>query len=338
MQNKTEKRKEKFEAIVISSNSMEWMKYILFNSIKREDVFFFQTMYHTIQLKVIRNICKLIYYDSIYSFLGFTKRFFYKSFSNYKTCKDNGVKYFVFVNWERITFDKYFHKYLRYHYPGIKLVLLLTATLQTSMIYFKRLKISINEVKNMFDIICTFDENDAKNESLFHIPLLYNYTQPIKKLELYDCCYVGNAKSRLEQIHNVYKILTENGLRCCFYINGVRELEKKYKDINYNKKISYEESLKLLSYSRCSLEITEDIQRFSTIRLGEIIIFNKKIITNNIFIKNDELYSKDSVFIINENTDLINFVRSIKNNSNTDKREILMKRELFKILDNIIDE
>jgi hypothetical protein len=68
----------------------------------------------------------------------------------------------------------------------------------------------------------------------------------------------------------------------------------------FDKKLSYRNTLSLISQSKSILEIVQENQSGLTLRSMEALFFNKKLLTNNASIKNYDLYSKENIFIIGE--------------------------------------
>lgn len=109
------------------------------------------------------------------------------------------------------------------------------------------------------------------------------------------------AKDRLNEIHHIYEVLTQFGLKCDFYIVGVSEKDMKYKEkISYNKRISYDDVLKHVANTKCVLNIMEKGNSGITLRDYEAIFFQKLILTNNYDFKGSPLYDANNVLFADD--------------------------------------
>ena len=311
---------------------MDWLYNALYNTINKDNAFFFTTKSDTIKPIILRKVNAFLQHDRIRHLVPNIDRMFYYYYSLKYKLNETNVKYFIMFNWDMLTYDIRFHSYLRMTYPGIKIVLLLTASVETSSIFLNRINKVFEEIVTMFDIVCTFDRSDAKKYYLRYIPLLYNAKIRKEIYNEYDVCYVGNVKDRLDDLHRLYSYLSKEGLKCCFYMYGVPKEKQKYSGIHYNERITYDESVSLSERSSCILEYIEKKQTFSTIRFGESIVFNKKFITNNSNIKMDDCYHKDYVFVLEDDYDLISFIKKKTNFNKHPKYNTLTERELTEYL------
>jgi hypothetical protein len=311
---------------------MDWNKYFFGNSIKRSDTVYASDKYVLIPNKLLRSLCRF-HYSSLFNNGIFKKmrKFWYSYFIINRITPINRI---VLFNWDILSFDREFHSFLRENNPNIKIYLVLTATMELSNIYFKRIGISINDVLNMFDDIYTFDSEDTKIYGLKFLPLMYTeiYDTEIHDI-IYDLCYVGSAKDRLDELHKIYRIASDSGLKCKFYITGVEKTDMKYHGIIYNQRISYEESISLLKKSKASLELIQKNQHYSTIRLCEAIVLNKKFITNNNRIVKEDLYLEEFIHVLDGNFDsLIHFINKKQQPIENRSKNKLLSNELFEII------
>ena len=64
--------------------------------------------------------------------------------------------------------------------------------------------------------------------------------------------------------------------------------------------LSYEEVITKIKKSKCLLEINLEGQEGITLRTLEALFFNKKLITNNIKIKEYDFYNENNIYVIND--------------------------------------
>ena len=143
------------------------------------------------------------------------------------------------------------------------------------------------------DLIFSYDNGDAQRYHLLQRDLPYSDLQKDysnQRIE-YDICLIAKAKGRLPQILDAYTFLTEQGFRCGFWITEVPVDQQQYSDqICYCDAMSYDDCLKIVSKSKCVLEIVQEGSEGNTLRVNEVVEFNKILITNNTNVVNNELY------------------------------------------------
>lgn len=148
--------------------------------------------------------------------------------------------------------------------------------------------------EELFDLRLSFDEEEAKKygaiffnefESKIDVPLARDYP-------LSDVFFAGKAKDRLPRIMEAYKIFTGVGLKCAYYLTGVPEAERRsLPGVTYaDKFMTYREMLYRTINSRCVLEINQGGAVGYTSRFLEAVMYNKKLITDNVTIRNTKFY------------------------------------------------
>jgi hypothetical protein len=150
-----------------------------------------------------------------------------------------------------------------------------------------------------FDSWLTFDEEEAKKyglvsfsefESITKIPVCSTYP-------IFDVFFAGRAKNRLPILLDVYDKFSETGLNCYYYILGVKKEDRIYRpSIKYTEKpLSYREMLKLSVNSRCLLEVNQIGAVGYTSRFLEAVMYNKRLITNNLSIRDSGFYNPEFI-------------------------------------------
>ena len=135
-----------------------------------------------------------------------------------------------------------------------------------------------------------------------------------KREEIYDITFVGAAKDRLKELLNIHKSLVSKGINSHFHIINVpQEQQEDIDGVVYSGFISYEENLRILSKSRCIIEIVQKGATGNTIRVGEAIIMHKKILTNNPHILTNGVYDSSNMKVFSSSEDIdIEFIKNKK--------------------------
>lgn len=145
-------------------------------------------------------------------------------------------------------------------------------------------RISIEDVKRNFDLVMSYDYGDAEKYNLEYHPTIYSniYVKDNKDIQPCDVYFVGAAKNRLEELYNAYDILTEQGIKCDFYlINVPVKLQRKCMGIQYIKHMDYYTNLQHVLKCKGILEILQNGAVGASLRMKEALVFNKYFITNN---------------------------------------------------------
>ncbi|POD95602.1 hypothetical protein BV924_14820 [Pectobacterium odoriferum] len=220
-------------------------------------------------------------------------RFFVRNYLNKKFKKDD----IIFFNESR------YHKYVEI----IKIIDCKKVLLLKNIVSYNK-KFNINEAKNTFNKIYSFDEEDCRKYNLELLNQMFPFTIERASLflesnhikEIYDVYYLGKEKNRRKEINETYDILKKSDLNLKFLIFT----ENKKENNRYNfiqKPIPYIENLINVINSKAVLEVNIEGQSGLTLRALEAIFFNKKLITNNISIMNYDFYSPNRVFILGVN-------------------------------------
>lgn len=248
--------------------------------------------------------------------------------------KDDQI-YFVFIRHELWFFgNEGFLAYLKKRYPKAKFVYLLLNVNRYLGIDFK-------SFCPYFDMVITIDEGDAQKYGLEFHPFFYSaIDKEDASLPESDCFYIGNAKERLDDILQVYKLLTENGLKCDFHIVGVPEGKQCYKDkISYNKPMNYDDVVCHVKKTKVLLEVMQEGQTSGTLREHEAVIYGKKLITNNRYISTRSFYSKNNIFVFNKACDIdMEFVKKVKEIVYEGKADISPRTLLYFIRESLGNE
>ena len=175
--------------------------------------------------------------------------------------------------------------------------------------------INIERMRSEFDIILSFDPEDAEKYGFVYCPLSYSALPEAKKWQKEatrsDVFFMGTAKQRLDMIFTVYEWLQSAGLDCNFHVVGVPLKERRYTDeINYCGFLPYVDYLQMTLSSRCILELLQDPTHHGhTARTAEAFVYGRKLLSNNTHLISAPFYDpkKISTFSQAEAID-INFI------------------------------
>lgn len=137
--------------------------------------------------------------------------------------------------------------------------------------------------------IWSFDSDDCMKYGMQqNIQYYYDSKEQESNIE-YDVYFVGHDKGRKEQLDKLEKIFKDNNITYRFDIIGDNEPN-----------IPYGEIRNRISKSKAILEINQSGQIGCTLRALEALFFQKKLLTTNSAVKNEEFYNENNVFIIDE--------------------------------------
>jgi len=173
-----------------------------------------------------------------------------------------------------------------------------------------------NKNKGLMDYVktvYTFDAGDAKTFNIY-----FKHTPYTKKIQLdtdsieYDVLFLGRNKKRINEILSVKEMLESLGIKGKFLVYNCDN-----KEIKIDRFINYQEYIRMVSKTKCVLEINKKDQEGCSLRFLESLFLKKKLITNNKKIINDEYYNKNNVFIlgVDDNKRLKEFITLPYDNS-----------------------
>ena len=151
----------------------------------------------------------------------------------------------------------------------------------------------------------TFDPIDAKKFGIEFKPYFYPEEYMVdcdEKVDIkQDVFFVGVDKDRLGIIKDLHKKFEQMNLTDKLMI--VATPHKKYSRSDEKwlaKRVQYEKIAENIKQSRAILDIVQSGQSGITLRPMEAMFYNKKLITNNIYIKEYDFYNPRNIFILQE--------------------------------------
>lgn len=195
---------------------------------------------------------------------------------------------------------------IRKDYPNSKIVFYISDVSNKTRSYLPSI------IENS-DLAITFDPGDARKYNLLYHPIPYSKIDykavPIE----YDLSFVGIAKERLDSLLSLCSYLSLKGVKCKFVIVNVPKSKQiECEGVEYCDWLEYKDNLDILLRSRCVLDFTYNSKcEGNTLRIGEAVMLDKKLLTNNAYIVNNGIYDSNymSIFSSNENID-VDFLKS----------------------------
>lgn len=228
--------------------------------------------------------------------------------------KSDCLEEFCFVFSARLIEASYCYNYILYlksKYPNAKFVCYYQDIIKSFKGYLHP-----NNVKNIFDLVVSYNRQDALNFNICYYPTSYSVNpQDICKTKIdNDVYFLGKAKDRGELILNLAKQLNSINMRCDFNILDMPDiLKEKIPGVKYiSKPLSYSDNIEHLKRSLAVLEIMQGGADGYTFRTWESIAFNKVLLTNNNYILNDREFYDDQYTILIQNKITGNDVENIR--------------------------
>lgn len=250
--------------------------------------------------------------------------------------KIDGGKPVCFVIWAQYANDvkAFWGNILRKKYPGCKLVCRFQDVIE-KMPYK-----NIDDYRDAFDLLQTFDEKEASKYNIDYFPFWYDSVDDIDNGEKSDVLFVGRAKDRLNEILSLYKRLYEMSVNCKFYLVGVpKDKQVNIGNVVYGDYLPYKKVLELVKGTKCMVEILQHNTESETLRVFEAIAYNKKLITNNKHLMLKDYYSPDKIQIFDSVDEIsIDFIKDERSTICYEKKFIdrLRPVELFKHVDSLL--
>lgn len=163
----------------------------------------------------------------------------------------------------------------------------------------------------------TFVKEDSEKYNIRLNTTLYSKEVILKNKKIqYDILFVGREKGKAKEILSMVEKLSEKGLKAKIHL--IRSQEYYPIEIDKyltNEFIEYKDYLDLISESAILLDYAEPNNHGLSMRVLEAIYFKKKLITNNVAIKNEKFYNKNNIFVIeavekDQLEELYNFCKS----------------------------
>ena len=295
----------------------------------------------SIKYLLIRIITKL----KINKFFKYTyfKKLYFKLitfiFFGYKDLKQ---KVLIFESSRLAKLEGYI-EHLRIYRKNQILIFYLT-NVQTKEYFSKNKKMLIS-----FDQIFSFSKVEASRHGLIYarVPIFLEEIKSNKKCDKsgYKIYFNGRDKGRLNELKKISEIFKARSIKFKFIIlDELSTINKNnFPDFRFiSKPIKYE---KIINQSNCS-DVLLDLyskklkdEESYTLRLTEALILNKKIITNNTKIVDEDFYDSKKILYFQDYEELkikiTNFLKVNPHNYDKDTYKDFLPGNLIKQIDNI---
>lgn len=234
---------------------------------------------------------------------------------------EENLCFLIFYDWFILNISTI--EYIRKHYPKAKVVIVFNDLIKMKTMRFTIAPLNIDYLKTITDLIITFDFKEAKEFELEYHSIPYSSPQlNIKSSPQYDIYFLGQAKNRLDEIITTYNQLIKFGAKVNFILANVpKEKQIELPGITYINGIgvSYQENLSHLKNSRCILEIMQKNGSGYTSRTLEAIAYDKKLLTNNLFIQRAPFYNPEYISYFDKPEDIDpEFIKGLTKNETID--------------------
>ena len=148
----------------------------------------------------------------------------------------------------------------------------------------------------------SWDPKDCKTYHLHYLkPFFDEDILPNSETLVYDACFIGKDKGRYHTVRSIQRSLESLGYKCFIKVIPPFNFLKKLHNY-YSEPISYVEYLSIVSKSRCVIDIVQQGQTGTTMRVFESLFGQKKLITNNHDIITYDFYDKRNIFILGKDS------------------------------------
>jgi len=184
------------------------------------------------------------------------------------------------------------------------------------------------EMIDSFDIVKTFDSEDAKELGIAYLPLFYKRQSKKTVAEDLDLMFVGIWHSdRIEILHEISNYADANNLKYIFkvyhpwyvyfYMVYIKNNLKKSPFFIHHP-IPPEETISYYDRAKCIVDINHPWQSGMTMRTIETVGKGKKLITTNSFIQTEDFFDPMMIQVIDRknikiNSDFFSFQNDYKN-------------------------
>jgi len=167
---------------------------------------------------------------------------------------------------------------------------------------------TFNMIKNLFDVIYSFDSEDCKRYGFDFLPLFYcdDYCYDNEKKDIDFSCFGGLHPKREKYLNNICKYCNKYGFTNYFHLKTatltlLKEfvLGKRHKLPYYIKtnEISMTECSGIVKRSVCAVDMPHSTQSGLTIRSIEALASQTKLITTNKAIKEYDFYNENNILV-----------------------------------------
>lgn len=238
-----------------------------------------------------------------YPFLSFLSRLFFPGYFPDEYEK-KGKNLCVVVYGYYITPD--YLRFIRRKYPKAKIVKIHRDSYEIWR--RKNPQFTDKDMEELFDLQFSYDVGDSVKHNMIHFDEIESKVDIsiAKDYPLYDVFFAGAAKDRLPFLIKIYDYLEKNGINPFFYITNVSKQDQIVRrGITYSERnMKYSDMLYKTVNAKVVLEVNQGCVDGFTSRFLEAVLYNKKLLTNNMAVKNNEYYNEEYINIFSNPEDI----------------------------------
>lgn len=175
---------------------------------------------------------------------------------------------------------------------------------------------------DFFDEVYTFDKKDSEMYLIRHsiFPFTDYYLNDLEQKEnfKYDVVFLGRVKEREHELLKIKKQIESLDLRTCFMA-----LDAKDPGIRIEHYVDYQKYIEIVKQSKCLIEILQQGQEGSSLRVKEALFMKKRLITNNKETSSQWFFDAPNMYILGEDKrNLKDFINGEYIEHNIDLREL----------------
>ena len=237
-----------------------------------------------------------------YSSLSFVSRLFYPFYFNKRYRKDEKICFVIYGYY----ITPSYLRYIRHRFPKSVIVKIH----RDSYDIWKRKNpmFSEQDIYDLFDFQFSYDIGDSRKYNMIHFDEIESKTEITlsRDYPLFDVFFAGAAKDRLPFLIKIYDYLEKNGIAPFFYITNVNKEDQIVRTgITYSEQnMKYSEMLYKTVNARVVLEVNQGCVDGFTSRFLEAVLYNKKLLTNNVAVKNNEYFNEEYINIFSNPEDI----------------------------------
>lgn len=222
---------------------------------------------------------------------------------------DRETYYVLFMNGSlKYHFSRQYLKRLKSQHSNVKLVMILYDSFSNPTA-----KRSIRMIPE-FDYVFSFDQGDCEKHGFERIYSTFSRPNFVREDECKKskAFFIGYGIGRLQILQKTFEKISSEVDGCKFYIAGVKENQQKpIIGVQYNVTMPYAEELQMAYNTDCIVEIVKKGQTGVSLRTCEAIAFNKKLLTNNVNLKNMPFYDERYMKVFSNPDDIdLDFVKN----------------------------
>ena len=226
----------------------------------------------------------------------------------FKDVERGKVCFFGMERWLRHESGMKVLSYLRTHFHDAKIVCFTQDLIETIIDKYTHRVLDVDYVKRYADLFISYDKNDAERYGLYYHPTVYSpiTIAPPPDEPVVDLFFLGRDKGRLPLLIEIAREAARRGVTCRFLLIGVPKKQRLLCEGIYylDGELSYDENIEACAHARCLLEAIQPHAGSATFRTWETIMLNRKLLTNNIQIKDSDVYDGRYVSVFSDVTDI----------------------------------